>query len=124
MTRTYEAHHFKIETADVEAFAYAIGADPRAGVPPTYAAVYALSTTARQLFDDPEAKVDFAHLVHAEQEFEWQRHPEMGETISALGRVISDSDRRGMRFITFETECKDAEGGPICRSKALFVIRS
>jgi N-terminal half of MaoC dehydratase len=123
LTKSYEALGFSVEAHDVDAFAQAIGADPRRGVPPTYAAVYALATTARQLFEDPDAKVDFAHLVHAEQEFEWERHPEVGETVNAIGRVTSDNERRGIRFIGFETECKDAEGSPICRSKALFVIR-
>lgn len=105
------------------AFARAIGADPDAGVPPTYAAVYALGTTAPQLFADEAAKVDFARLVHAGQEFSWERHPEVGETVTARGRVVSDTERRGMRFLTFETSVTDAEGRPLCRSEALFVIR-
>jgi len=29
-----------------------------------------------------------------------------------------------MRFVSFETDTTDAEGAPICRSRALFVIRS
>ena len=124
MTRSYEAFEFTIDKDEVEVFARAIDADPARGVPPTYAAVYALSTTAVQLFQDPEAKVDFAHLVHAEQEFEWERHPEVGDTVTAVGRVTSDSERRGMRFIGFETECRDARGTAFCRSKALFIIRS
>jgi hypothetical protein len=123
-SREYGPTEFTLEPEHVAAFARALGAKPEAGVPPTYAAVYALGTTAPQLFADPDAKVDFAHLVHAEQEFEWDRHPEVGETISAMGRVTSDTARRGMRFISFESECKDAEGMPICRSKALFIIRS
>ena len=114
---------FTLEAGHVARFARAISADPERGVPPTYAAVYALSTTARLLFDDPEAHVDFSHLVHAEQEFEWERHPEVGATIQAVGRVVADSERRGMRFISFESDCSDGQGRPFCRSKALFVIR-
>jgi N-terminal half of MaoC dehydratase len=123
-TRRYGPTEFTLEREHVAAFARSLGADPEAGVPPTYAAVYALGTTAPHLFADPEAKVDFSRLVHAEQEFEWERHPEVGETISAIGTVTSDTERRGMRFIGFESECKDAAGKPVCRSKALFVIRS
>lgn len=107
----------------MEAFARAIGADPGAGVPPTYAAVYALGTTAPQLFEDAEAAVDVARLVHAEQEFSWDRHPEVGETLEAAGRVTSDLDRRGLRMIGFETDCRDSSGRPLARSRALFVIR-
>jgi hypothetical protein len=106
----------------VAAFARAVGAEPEAGVPPTYAAVYALRITAAQLFEDPAAAVDFANLLHAEQEFEWERHPGVGETVRARGRVTADVVRRGMRLITFETDVT-AAGAPLCRSRARFVVR-
>jgi hypothetical protein len=120
--RTYPPVEFTLEADHVAAFARAVGADPADGVPPTYAAVYALGTTAPQLFHDPEASVDFARLLHAEQEFEWRRHPRVGETVTARGRVTADVERRGIRLVTFETEVTSA-GEPVCRSKALFVIR-
>ncbi|HKW60507.1 MAG TPA: MaoC family dehydratase N-terminal domain-containing protein [Candidatus Dormibacteraeota bacterium] len=121
--RTYPAVKFEIEPERVERFARAIGADPADGVPPTFAAVYALWTTAPQLFADEEAAVDFSKLLHAEQEFEWARHPRVGETVTSRGRVASDTARRGMRFVSFETDTTDAERAPVCRSRALFVIR-
>lgn len=121
--RTYPAVDFVIEDDGVAAFARAIGADLAQGVPPTYAAVYSLGATAPQLFGDPEAAVDFARLLHAEQEFAWHRHPRVGEKLVSRGRVASDVARRGMRFVTFETETADVEGSPVCRSRALFVIR-
>jgi hypothetical protein len=114
---------FEIEPERAAAFARAIGADPEAGVPPTFAAVYSLGVTAPQLFGDPDAAVDFARLLHAEQEFTWTRHPRPGETVSSQGRVASDVSRRGMRFVSFETETTDSAGEPVCRSRALFVIR-
>jgi acyl dehydratase len=121
--RTYPAVKFEIELEHVERFARAIGADPADGVPPTFAAVYALWTTAPQLFADEEAAVDFSKLLHAEQEFAWTRHPRVGETVTSRGRVASDADRRGMRFVNFETDTFDETGAPVCRSRALFVIR-
>lgn len=122
--RTYPPVHFKIEPERVAAFARAIGADPAAGVPSTFAAVYALGATAPQLFGDADAAVDFAKLLHAEQEFEWERHPRPGETVVSQGRVASDLSRRGMRFVSFETDTKGEGGDQICRSRALFVIRT
>ncbi|HEX4216374.1 MAG TPA: MaoC family dehydratase N-terminal domain-containing protein [Candidatus Dormibacteraeota bacterium] len=122
MGREYPAVSFVIEADHVAAFARSIGASPEDGVPPTYAASYALFTTAPALFGDTEAGVDLGRLLHAEQEFEWQRHPEVGETVIAQGRVVSDEERRGMRFIRFETTCTVA-GAPLCRSQALFIIR-
>ncbi len=114
----------EIEAERVAAFAKAIGADPSDGVPPTFAAVYSLGVTAPRLFGDEEAAIDFGKLLHAEQEFEWTRHPRVGETVESRGRVASDISRRGMRFVTFETNTVDAGGSPVCRSRALFVIRS
>lgn len=122
--RTYPAVRFEIEPERVAAFARAIGADPEDGVPPTFAAVYSLGVTVPHLFGDEEAAVDFSRLLHAEQEFEWTRHPRVGETVVSRGRVASDISRRGMRFVSFETDTTDAEGAPLCRSRALFVIRS
>jgi len=122
--KTYSAVQFEIEPGRVAEFARAIGSDPSDGVPPTFAAVYSLGVTAPQLFGDEEAAVDFARLLHAEQEFEWQRRPGDGETVTSVGRVASDTSRRGMRFVSFETDTTDADGAPVCRSRALFVIRS
>jgi hypothetical protein len=92
-------------------------------VPPTYAAVYALGATAPHLFADEEAAIDFGNLLHAEQEFEWERQPKVGETVTARGRVSSDGERRGVRLIRFETEVTGADRAPLCRSDALFVVR-
>jgi hypothetical protein len=121
--RTYPPVTFEIEPERVAAFSRAIAADPAAGVPPTFAAVYSLGATAPQLFQDPEAAIDFAKLLHAEQEFEWTRHPQPGETVTSKGRIASDVSRRGIRFVSFETETKGADGDAICKSRALFVIR-
>jgi acyl dehydratase len=65
-----------------------------------------------------------ARLLHAEQEFEWQRQPRVGETVTSRARVASDTSRRGMRFVSLETDTTDAKGAPVCTSRALFVIRS
>jgi hypothetical protein len=122
--RTYPAVQFEIDPDRVADFARAIGADPDDGVPPTFAAVYSLGATAPHLFMDEEAAVDFGRLLHAEQEFEWSRHPRVGETVTSRGRVASDTSRRGMRFIRFESDTTDSSGAPVCKSSALFVIRS
>jgi hypothetical protein len=122
--KTYPEVTTEIDPERVAAFAKAIGADPTEGVPPTFAAVYCLGATAPFLFGDPEAEVDFARLLHAEQEFEFERHPEPGDTVTSQGRVVSDISRRGMRFLTFESTTTGADGSGVCRSRALFVIRS
>ena len=122
--KQYPPVTMEIEADKVAEFAWAIGADPHDGVPPTYAAVYCLGATAPQLFGDEDAAVDFARLLHAEQEFEWTRHPEVGDKLRSQARVTSDIHRRGMRFVTFETDTTSGTGKPVCHSRALFVIRT
>ena len=120
--KQYEAVPFETEADRVRAFAEAVGADPDAGVPPTYAFIGTFQTGAQMIFDE-DAKVNLAMLVHGEQEFTWERHPEVGEQLTAQGRIASDDDRRGMRFLTLETEIKDAEGRRIAGSRMLDIIR-
>ena len=122
--RVYPAVENEIDEQRAADFARAIGANPADGVPPTFAAVYALGATAPQLFGDEEAAIDFARLLHAEQEFEWTRRPRAGEKLTSVGRVASDVSRRGMRFVSFEAEASSEDGVPICRSRTLFIIRS
>jgi hypothetical protein len=121
--KAYPAVTSVIEPERVADFARAIGADPADGVPPTFAAVYALAAAGPQLFGDPDAEVDFARLLHADQEFEWERHPELGETVTSQGHVVSDISRRGMRFLTYEIVTKGKDGSALCRSRTLFIIR-
>jgi hypothetical protein len=121
--RTYPPVETVIEGPRVAAFAASLGADAGAGVPPTFAAVYALGATVPQLFADEDAAIDVAHLLHAEQEFEWERHPQVGETVTARGEIVSDVVRRGIRLLGFETRCT-VGGEPLCRSRATFLVRA
>ena len=121
--KSYPPVSMTIDADRVRAFALAIGADPDAGVPPTFAAVYALFATATALYADPEAAVDFTHLLHSEQEFTWERHPEVGEEVVATGVVAEDVERRNLRFLTYDTEVSSGSG-PFCNSRMVNVIRS
>ena len=120
--KRYPAVESVLDAERVRAFAEAVGADPEAGVPPTYAAVYALWATAPQLFGDAAAAVDFQHLLHSEQEFSWDRHPEVGESVTAQGAVEDDLERRNLRFLTYATAVTSS-GKPLCESRMGIVIR-
>jgi len=43
--------------------------------------------------------------------------------VTARGKVLSDIDRRGARFITLETTCTAAGGDAVCTGRSLFVVR-
>jgi hypothetical protein len=122
--KRYDPVTVDVDPEHVAAFAWAIGADPADGVPPTYAAVYGLGATAPQLFGDEEAGIDFARLLHAEQEFVWESLPNVGDKVISQATVTGDQSRRGLRFVTLETDSRAEDGAQLCHSRALFVIRS
>jgi N-terminal half of MaoC dehydratase len=112
-----------IDPDRVAAFARSLGADPADGVPPTYAAVYTWDATAHQIFGDPDSRIDLQKLLHTDHEFEWARQPRVGETVVARSRIAADVFRRGIRFLTVETDVT-AAGEPLCRSTARLLIRN
>jgi hypothetical protein len=111
-----------IDADRVAAFARSLGVDPADGVPPTYAAVYTWDATAHQIFGDPRAGIELQNLIHTDQEFEWTRQPRVGETVVARSRIAGDVYRRGVRFLTIETDVT-AAGEPLCRSTARLLMR-
>jgi MaoC dehydratase-like protein len=99
----------------VKEFAAAVGADGDTGsAPPTF--------TTRQIFPVPRdereqrlgANLDYARVLHGEQEFVYNRLPRVGETLKGRMRISKDFEKEGkrggsMRFVTYESVFKDAE---------------
>lgn len=81
--------------------------------PPTF--------TVTQIFQVPRdereqrlgANLDYARVLHGEQEFVYQRLPAAGETLKGVMRISKDFEKEGkrggsMRFVTYETKFTDA----------------
>jgi acyl dehydratase len=86
--------------------------------PPTF--------TTRQIFPVPReererrlgANLDYARVLHGEQEFVYQRLPVAGETLKGTMRISKDFEKEGkrggtMRFVTYETKFTDAAGDEV-----------
>ena len=100
----------------VKEFAAAVGADGDSGfAPPTF--------TTRQIFPVPReerevrlgANLDYARVLHGEQEFSYKRLPSAGEILKGKMRISKDFTKEGrrggsMRFVTYESVFTDAEG--------------
>lgn len=113
----------------VERFALAVGEDdnplyfdagaarqlglPGAVAPPTF--------TVTQIFQVPRdereqrlgANLDYARVLHGEQEFVYNRLPVVGETLKGVMRISKDFEKEGkrggtMRFVTYETKFFDS----------------
>ena len=86
--------------------------------PPTF--------TTRQIFPVPRdererrlgANLDYARVLHGEQEFVYKRLPVAGETLKGRMRISKDFEKEGkrggsMRFVTYETVFTDAGGDEV-----------
>ena len=79
--------------------------------------------TTTQIFQVPReereqrlgANLDYARVLHGEQEFVYKRLPVAGETLKGRMRISKDFEKEGkrggsMRFVTYESVFTDSEG--------------
>lgn len=88
-----------------------------------FAAVYLLGPLVSQLFSDPEVGLDVERLLHAEQEFAFERPLRFDETVAPTGVISSADRRRGMMFLEFRCEGRDRASVVVVSSRSLFVVR-
>ncbi len=105
---------------DVEAARGAGYADVVA--PPTFAVIISQKAETALLFD-PEADIDFEHLVHGEQKFSHHKAIVAGDELSATLTVTSVKALGGNSMLTTTTEIVDDAGEPVSTAVATFVIR-
>ncbi len=89
---------------------------------PSFAAVYAL-LGARNLFFDPEIKINMAMLVHGEQEFEWYRPARPGDVMTVTGKITEIYEKKDLDFVVYEARAVNQEDELVCVARATFVIR-
>lgn len=130
MTDDELVFEFPIERDAVREFAAAVGEDNplfsdvevarRAGLPDIVAPP---TFTVRQIFHVPRdereeslgANLDYARVLHGEQEFVYRRLPVAGEVLQGRMRVAKDFTKEGkrggsMRFVTYESTFTDEAG--------------
>jgi hypothetical protein len=119
-----------VDAASVHAYARAIGdtnpAYPRSPddadgkvAPPAYAAVYALGAGSLSLLS---AGIEPSRLIHAGQEFSWERPVRVGERLTARGRISEVTRKRSLQFVSAEVLVSDEAGAPVCRSLATILV--
>lgn len=97
--------------------------------PPTF--------TVTQIFQVPReererrlgANLDYARVLHGEQEFVYERLPVAGETLQSTMRIAKDFVKEGkrggsMRFVTYESTFTDAEGAIVLTAKYTLIETS
>ena len=90
--------------------------------PPMFAVVYQGRAVARAMFD-PALAIDFAHLVHGEQEFRWERLAVAGDELTTTLTVADISEKMGIGFYAFATESLNQRGEAVCAGLWTNIVR-
>lgn len=83
--------------------------------PPTFTVTQIFHVPREEREEHLGANLDYARVLHGEQEFIYNRLPVVGETLKGTMRISKDFEKEGkrggtMRFVTYETKYADAEG--------------
>lgn len=90
--------------------------------PPMFAVVYQAPSVMPALFD-PEVGIDFAHLVHAGQEFRWERVVVAGEELATVTTVADVAEKGGMGFYEFDAVTTDGDGATVVQGRWKMLVR-
>jgi len=90
--------------------------------PPMFGVKYAGLSIA-QAFFDPEFGVDFARMVHGEQDMEFLGPVRPGDLITTVGRIASVEEKSTGEIFVVETRSENQKGSPVLRCLATFFIR-
>ena len=90
--------------------------------PPLFASVYNLMGCANMFFD-PELALNFAMLVHGEQEFEWLKPIKPGDIITTTGKILDIAEKGNNDVVKYEARSKNQDGELVTIGRATFVIR-
>jgi hypothetical protein len=117
----YPGTTMTVEPERVLAFAEAVG-QTAPGVPPTFATVAEFAVFG-QIVSDPELGLDFARVVHGDEEYVWHRPPAVGETLVVAARIAAIRERGGHGFLTIEMDLTSTAGEPVATARATMIER-
>jgi acyl dehydratase len=115
----------------VAGFAAALG-DPNPEyarvAPPTYPIAFMTQAMSGGMDTFSELGLNFMTLVHGEQEFEYVRPVEIGETLTLTGRIADVYEKNNsagaiLDFVVLETEGQDASGKPVFYSRNVLISK-
>jgi acyl dehydratase len=136
--RTYPASEpYEVSRVKIAEFADAIGdpnpvyRDPAAAraaghpdviAPPTFAIVISMAASGRAVAD-PDLGINYAMVVHGEQQFQYSRPFRPGDLVTAQSTITSIRSVGSMSMMTTSTELRTTEGEHLCTALATLVER-
>jgi acyl dehydratase len=89
--------------------------------PPTFTMVVQAETVER-LLHDPELGIEYSHVVHGEQRFEFSRPVRAGDVLDTAVTIEAVRNVAGNRMITYRSDITSA-GEPVVVARCLIVVR-
>jgi acyl dehydratase len=135
--KTYPATVYAVGREKIREYAYAVGesnplhldheAARAAGfadlvAPPMFAVVYAGAALTAPLFD-PEIGIDFAHMLHGEQELSWNELVVAGDELRTTTTFSDHTERGGMAFFVLETVSVNQREETVCTALWTQIVR-
>jgi len=135
--KEYKEVSFPVERDRVLQFADAIGEDnpvfrdreaARAGgyeeqlAPPTFVTVMQIMTSGQVVLDQ-ELGLNYALVVHGEQEYEWHRPVQVGDVLTAIPRIADIYAKGPNEFLVIEAQIKDASGQTVVVGRSTLLSR-
>lgn len=90
--------------------------------PPMFVVVFAKECM-DLLFTDKELNINFARLLHGEQEFSFHKIVKSGDTIKSIGKIKNIYQKGNNDFVELETKSYDEHNDLIVEGLWTFVIR-
>lgn len=119
--KSYPESRFVVDASRVDAFRRVVGrsGDP---VPLTFVTAAEFSSFPA-VVGDPELDLDFSRVVHADQEYEFERPLHIGESLTVRSRIAQIRARGGQAFLTIETTLADDAGSLVVTARARMLER-
>jgi hypothetical protein len=118
--KVYEDAPFIVDPERVAAFRRIF--DEPSGVPVTFMTV-AESFVIREIVADPDLGLDFSRVLHGNQEYEYTRTLEVGESLSVRSRIESIREMAGNGFLVLVTELVEPGGGVVSTARSTLIER-
>ncbi|MDP8957153.1 MAG: MaoC family dehydratase N-terminal domain-containing protein [Actinomycetota bacterium] len=135
--KEYQEVSFTVERDRVVQFADAIGEDNPVFrdtgtaksegygeqlAPPTFVTVMQIMTSGQVVLDQ-ELGLNYALVVHAEQEYEWRRPVQVGDVLSAVPRIADIYAKGSNEFLVIEADIKGTSGETVVVARTTLLSR-
>jgi acyl-CoA thioesterase FadM len=120
--KSYPESRFTVDAPHVESFRRAVGLSGSA-VPLTFVTTAEFAALPG-IVGDPELALDFSRVVHADQEYVFERPLRLGETLTVRSRIAQIRAKGGQSFLTIETTLTDDRGALVVTARATMLERA